>query len=107
MMDVDRTLPLVMSIDLRQLLVPVGTTGLYYTPYVTTAIVSQVAVPAAVLGAALIGLVYWDRRAGDSIVAFGAFWLVVGVRPPPAVRKFRQGPFAPHPLHLFPPNRAR
>src|SRR5216683_4577883 len=41
MMDVARTLALVMSIYLRQLLVPVSTTGLYYTPYVTTAIVAQ------------------------------------------------------------------
>src|SRR5260370_23233711 len=81
MMDVDRTLPLVMSIDLRQLLVPVGTTGLYYTPYVTTAIVSQVAVPAAVLGAALVGLWYLDWGAGDSIVSVAGLWLVVGVAP--------------------------
>ena len=36
MMDVARTLPLVLSVYLRQLLVPVGMTGLYYTPYVTT-----------------------------------------------------------------------
>ena len=32
MIDVARTLPLVLSIYLRQLLVPVGLTGLYYTP---------------------------------------------------------------------------
>ena len=93
MMDVARTLPLVMSIYLRQLLVPVGTTGLYYTPYVTTAIVSQVAVPAAVLGAALIGLWYWNRRAGNSIVAFAGLWLLVGLAPALYLRNFGNGDF--------------
>src|SRR5260370_6266423 len=93
MMDVDRTLPLVMSIDLRQLLVPVGTTGLYYTPYVTTAIVSQVAVPAAVLGTALIGLWYWNRRAGNPIVAFAGLWLLVGLAPALYLRNFGNGDF--------------
>ena len=93
MMDVARTLPLVMSIYLRQLLVPVGITGLYYTPYVTTAIVSQVAVPAAVLGAALIGLWYWNRRAGNSIVAFAGLWLLVGLAPALYLRNFGNGDF--------------
>jgi len=93
MMDVARTLPLVMSIYLRQLLVPVGTTGFYYTPYVTTAIVSQVAVPAAVLGAALIGLWYWNRRAGNSIVAFAGLWLLVGLAPALYLRNFGNGDF--------------
>ncbi len=93
MMDVARTLPLVMSIYLRQLLVPVGTTGLYYTPYVTTAIVSQVVAPAAVLGAALIGLWYWNRRAGNSIVAFAGLWLLVGLAPTLYLRNFGNGDF--------------
>ena len=66
MMDVATTLPLVLSIYLRQLLIPVGITGLYYTPYVTSAILSQVVLPVSVLGAALFGLWYWNRREGDS-----------------------------------------
>ena len=81
MMDMARTLPLVMSIYLRQLLVPMGITGLYYTPYVTGAILTQVVAPALVLGAALIGLWYWNRREGNSIVAFAGLWLLVGSRP--------------------------
>ena len=70
MMDMARTLPLVLSVYLRQLLVPVGITGLYYTPYVTGAILSQVVVPAAVLGAALIGIVVLEsaRREFDGRV---------------------------------------
>jgi tetratricopeptide (TPR) repeat protein len=93
MMDVARTLPLVMSIYLRQLLVPVGITGLYYTPYVTTAILSQVVTPAVVLGTALIGLWYWNRRTGTSIVAFAGLWLLVGLVPALYLRNFGNGDF--------------
>ena len=93
MMDMARTLPLVMSIYLRQLLVPVGITGLYYTPYVTGAILSQVAAPAAVLGAALIGLWYWNRREGNSVVAFAGWWLLVGLAPALYLRNFSNGDF--------------
>ncbi len=95
MMDVARTLPLVMSIYLRQLLVPVGLTGLYYTPYVTGAgaILSQVVAPAAVLGAALIGLWHWNRREGNSIVAFAGLWLLVGLAPALYLRNFSNGDF--------------
>jgi len=95
MMDVARTLPLVMSIYLRQLLVPLGITGLYYTPYVTGAgaIFSQVVAPAIVLGAALIGLWYWNRREGNSIVAFAGWWLVVGLAPALYLRNFSNGDF--------------
>ena len=95
MMDVARTLPLVMSIYLRQLLVPLGITGLYYTPYVTGAgaILSQVVAPAEVLGAALVGLWYWNRRAGNSIVAFAGLWLLVGLAPALYLRNFSNGDF--------------
>jgi len=93
MTDVARTLPLVMSIYLRQLLVPLGMTGLYYTPYVTTAILSQVAAPAAVLAAALIGLWHWNRHEGNSIVAFAGLWLLVGLAPALYLRNFSSGDF--------------
>jgi Flp pilus assembly protein TadD/4-amino-4-deoxy-L-arabinose transferase-like glycosyltransferase len=93
MMDVVRTLPLVLSIYLRQLLVPVGITGLYYTPYVTSAILSQVVAPVAVLGAALVGLWYWNRREGNSTVAFAGLWLLVGLAPALYLRNFGNGDF--------------
>jgi protein O-mannosyl-transferase len=92
-MDVARTLPLVLSIYLRQLLVPVGITGLYYTPYVTKAILSQVVLPVVVLGAALAGLWYWSRREGNSTVAFAGLWLVVGLAPALYLRNFGNGDF--------------
>jgi tetratricopeptide (TPR) repeat protein len=93
MLDVARTLPLVLSIYLRQLLVPVGITGLYYTPYVTSAILSQVVAPVLVLGAALVGLWYWNRREGNSIVAFAGLWLLVGLAPALYLRNFGNGDF--------------
>src|SRR5208283_4988887 len=101
MMDVARTLPLVLSTYLRQLLVPVGMTGLYYTPYVTSdvtnyvtgAILSQVVVPLLVLGAALVGLWYWNRREGASTVAFAGLWLMVGLAPALYLRNFGNGDF--------------
>ena len=93
MLDVARTLPLVLSIYLRQLLVPVGITGLYYTPYVTSAILSQVVAPVLVLGAALVGLWYWNRREGNSTVAFAGLWLLVGLAPALYLRNFGNGDF--------------
>jgi tetratricopeptide (TPR) repeat protein len=93
MMDVARTLPLVLSIYLRQLLVPVGITGLYYTPYVTNAIASQVVVPVSVLAAVLLGLRYWNRREGNSTVAFAGWWLWVGLAPALYLRNFGNGDF--------------
>jgi tetratricopeptide (TPR) repeat protein len=93
MMDVARTLPLVLSLYLRQLLVPVGITGLYYTPYVTSAILGQVVAPLAVLAAALLGLWYWNRREKDSIVAFAGLWLLIGLAPALYLRNFGNGDF--------------
>jgi tetratricopeptide (TPR) repeat protein len=92
-LDVVRTLPLVLAFYLKQLLVPVGLTGLYYTPYVTTAIFKQLIVPAVVLGAVSIGLWYWNRREKDSSVAFAALWLLVGLAPALYLRNFGNGDF--------------
>jgi protein O-mannosyl-transferase len=93
MIDVARTLPLVLFIYLRQLLVPIGITGLYYTPYVTSAILSQVVAPVVALGAALVGLWYWNRREGNSTVAFAGLWLLVGLAPALYLRNFGNGDF--------------
>jgi tetratricopeptide (TPR) repeat protein len=93
MMDVVRTLPLVLAFYLRQLLVPVGLTGLYYTPYVTGAILKQVVVPALVLGAVSAGLWYWNRSERNSIVAFAGWWLLVGLAPALYLRNFGNGDF--------------
>jgi tetratricopeptide (TPR) repeat protein len=91
--DVARTLPLVLTIYLRQLLVPIGMTGLYYTPYVTSAILTQIVLPVAVLIVALVGLWYWNQREKSSIVAFAGFWLLVGLAPALYLRNFGNGDF--------------
>lgn len=91
--DVLRTLPLVLAFYLRKLLVPVGLTGLYYTPYVTSAVFEQVLVPAALLGAVSVGLWYWNRREKDSTVFFAALWLLLGLAPALYLRTFRNGDF--------------
>jgi tetratricopeptide (TPR) repeat protein len=93
MLDVLRTLPLVLSTYLRQLLLPVGMTGLYYTPYVTGAIVSQIVLPVLVLGAVVSGLWYWNRREANSIVAFAGWWLLAGLAPALYLRNFGNGDF--------------
>jgi tetratricopeptide (TPR) repeat protein len=93
MMDMARTLPLVLSLYLRQLLVPLSITGLYYTPYVTGAILSQVVLPVLLLLAVLAGLWIWNRREGNSIVAFAGLWLLVGLSPALYLRNFGNGDF--------------
>ena len=93
MMDVARTLPLLLSVYLRQLLIPIGITGLYYTPYVTGGILSQVFAPVVVLAAAVVGLWYWNRREGNPTVAFAGLWLLVGLAPALYLRNFGNGDF--------------
>jgi protein O-mannosyl-transferase len=91
--NVVRTLPLVLATYLRQLLLPVGMTGLYYTPYVTSSLLSQVVAPLFVLGAVLVGLWYWNRREGNSTIAFAGCWLLVGLVPALYLRNFGNGDF--------------
>ncbi|MFZ3341176.1 MAG: tetratricopeptide repeat protein [Terriglobales bacterium] len=93
MIDVVRTLPLVLSIYLRQLLIPIGMTGLYYTRYVTGATLGQVVLPIVALGGVVVGLWYWNRRQGDSTIAFAGFWLIVGLTPALYLRNFGNGDF--------------
>jgi tetratricopeptide (TPR) repeat protein len=93
LIDVARTLPLVLATYLRQLLIPLGITGFYYTPYVTTATLSQVVMPVVLLVAVSIGLWYWNRREGNSIVAFAGWWLLIGLAPALYLRNFANGDF--------------
>ena len=93
MADMARTLPLVLSMYLKKLLIPVGLTGLYYTPYVTSGTLSQVVAPVMLLGVAVVGLWYWSRREGNSTVAFAGMWLLVGLAPALYLRNFSNGDF--------------
>jgi tetratricopeptide (TPR) repeat protein len=92
-LDVIRTLPLVLAFYLQKLLIPVGLTGLYYTPYVTGAIFGQIVIPVALLSAVAAGLWYWNRREKDSTVAFASLWLLVGLAPALYLRNFGNGDF--------------
>jgi tetratricopeptide (TPR) repeat protein len=92
-LDVARSLPLVLSVYLRQLLIPLGMTALYYTPYVTTATLSQCVLPLLVLAATMIGVWYWDRREVNHNIAFAGLWLMVGLAPALYLRNFGNGDF--------------
>jgi protein O-mannosyl-transferase len=93
MIDVLRTLPLVLSFYLRKLLLPVGLTGLYYTPYVTTKVISQLVVPACLLVVVVVVLWYWNRRESNSTVAFASFWFLICLAPALYLRNFGNGDF--------------
>ena len=91
--DMIRTLPLVVSFYLKKLLMPVGLTGLYYTPYVTTATLTQIVIPVSTLAGVVVGLWYWNRREGNSTVAFAGLWMLVGLAPALYLRNFGNGDF--------------
>lgn len=92
-LDVIRTLPLVVTFYLKKLFLPVGLTGLYFTPYVTGDVFMQVVVPLLALAAIVAMLWYWNRREQGSGVAFAACWLLVGLAPALWLRNFGNGDF--------------
>ena len=87
------TLPYVLAFYLRQLLLPVGLTGLYFTPYVTVQQMSRFALPVFVLVAVAALLYFWVRRKNDLQVAFAAVWLILGLAPALYIRSFTEGDF--------------
>jgi len=92
-LDLLRTLPLVISFYVKKLLFPTGLTGLYYTPYVTGKVVMQVVVPLLALGTLWIVLWYWNRREGNRTVGFAACWFLIGLAPALYLRNFGNGDF--------------
>jgi len=91
--DMAFTLPYIVAFYLNKLMVPLGLTGLYYTPYVTTKIVSQFLLPVLALSATA-GLIYfWARKTGDWVVAFAGCWLLIGLAPVLYIRAFGNGDF--------------
>ena len=93
MRNVIQTLPLILAFYLNKLFVPVGLTGLYYTPYVTSGVISHVVVPSLALAAIAVGLWYWNRREHDSTVALMGLWMLVGLAPALYLRNFGNGDF--------------
>jgi len=53
----------------------------------------QVAGSRLALGTAVVGLLYWNRREGNSTVAFAGFWFLVGLAPALYLRNFGNGDF--------------
>jgi tetratricopeptide (TPR) repeat protein len=60
---------------------------------VTTAIYSQLVLPLLLLAAAVAGMWYWNRREGNSTVAFAGLWMLVGLAPALYLRNFGNGDF--------------
>lgn len=91
--DMALTLPYVLAFYLKQLVFPLGLTGLYYTPYVTTQILTEVVLPVLILSAAA-GLIYfWARKTGDWVVTFAGCWMLIGLAPALYLRNFGNGDF--------------
>jgi tetratricopeptide (TPR) repeat protein len=91
--DMALTVPYVVAFYLRQLVLPLGLTGLYFTPYVTTRIFTQFVLPVLLL-AAVAGVIYfWARKTSDWVVAFAGCWLLVGLAPALYLRNFGNGDF--------------
>ena len=91
--DMLMTLPLVLSQYLRILLLPVGLTGLYYTPYVVSADPLRFVLPSLMLALLTAAIWYWSRRANDPVIAFAGAWTLVTLAPALYLRNFTEGDF--------------
>ncbi|MGA9529976.1 MAG: tetratricopeptide repeat protein [Terriglobales bacterium] len=91
--DVVKTLPLVVSFYLKKLFLPIGLTGLYFTPYVTGNTFTQVILPTLALSAIAALLWWWNRREPNCSVAFVACWFVISLAPALWLRNFGNGDF--------------
>jgi protein O-mannosyl-transferase len=91
--DMALTLPYVLYFYLRQLLIPLGLTGLYYIPYVSTEILAKFVLPLLLLLVLTALIFYWARHTGDWRVAFAGLWLLIGLAPALYLRNFGNGDF--------------
>lgn len=87
------TWPLVLYSYLRILVLPVGLTGLYYTPYVESAGIARFLVPAVVVLGVATALWRWSRRSGDRLITFAGLWMLVTLIPVLYLRSFGAGDF--------------
>jgi tetratricopeptide (TPR) repeat protein len=91
--DMIRTLPMVLVFYLKKLVFPFGLTGLYYTPYVTGAILKNVLFPTILLIAVTTTVWYWSRRQHDPTILFAGWWVLVTMAPALYLRNFGNGDF--------------
>ena len=87
------SLPYVVVFYLRQLVLPIGLTGLYYTPYATSKSLEHL-LPSVLLLAAIAGLIcYWARKKSDKVVMLAGIWMVICLAPALYLRGFADGDF--------------
>ncbi len=85
------TLPYVLAFYLQKLLAPVGLTGLYYTPYVSSAASAEFVLSIVAL-AVFAGLIwYWQKRTGDPMVSFLGLWTLLTLAPALYLPNFTSG----------------
>jgi protein O-mannosyl-transferase len=87
------TWPLVLYCYLRILVMPIGLTGLYYTPYVQSVDFVKFTVPLLVIFGVAAAIWWWSRRTGDRLIAFAGLWTVITLVPVLYLRTFGNGDF--------------
>lgn len=86
-------LPYVVTFYLRQLVLPIGLTGLYYTPYPTAQLAAQFIFPLLILAGVAALIYYWSQKQNDRMVIFAALWILIGLSPALYLRAFQNGDF--------------
>ena len=97
------TIPSILWFYLKLLFVPVGLSGFYDTPYVTTASLQQFWLP--LLGVSIFGaaLVYWWWKSRDRLVVFASALLIIPLLPLMNFGVFYRGEIA-HDRYLYTPS---
>ena len=86
-------LPYLLTFYLRQLVLPIGLTGLYYTPYLTAQVAARFIFPLLILSAVAALIYYWSQKQNDRMVIFAALWIIIGLSPALYLRAFQNGDF--------------
>lgn len=98
------TLPSVLWLYFRHLLIPTGVSGLYGLPYVDKAVSAAFLFPAALLLALILGTVWVVRRLQDVRLAlFAGCWIALPIIPVLWLRAYAEGDIA-HDRYLYIPS---
>jgi len=97
------TIPSVLWFYLKLLFVPVGLSGFYDTPYVTSASLGLFWLPLIGISIFAAGLFYWWWKTRDRLVAFASAMLIVPLLPLMNFSVFFQGEIA-HDRYLYTPS---
>jgi protein O-mannosyl-transferase len=91
--DIFLTLPYTLTFYLRQLLLPIGLTGLYFFPYISVQQVGRILLPIVILTGFVALLYVWSRKKKDPLVLFAGLWMAIGLAPALYLRAFTEGDF--------------